>query len=78
MEDDERMPSGMYYKMLMEIVPRIYAVLLERDLKLIDRGYDADGDGGMLGLGEPDKIAESALYHAHILINEIYKNRFND
>ena len=60
----DKMPNGIIYydnRLLMEIAPKIYCAL-------IARGFNYD---------DKEQLSQFAVEQAKILINEIYKNRFN-
>lgn len=76
MEDNKKIPNGIYFRLLTEIAPKIYAAILARDDSA--ENYKLyDNIGRVVGI-DMENIASDAVRHAKALINEIYENRFNN
>lgn len=58
----DKIPNDIYYRLLKEIAPKIYCTVLAG-------GFNSD---------YKEQLSRLAVEHAKALINEIYKNRFND
>lgn len=71
----DKMPNGIYYRLLTEIAPRIYTTLLARKFEEIDKLHDDIGAEVVISV---EWLAIEAVRHAKALINEIYENRFNN